>query len=250
VIEYATPSRNLFVLQSKFNKAQLDQFVNSESWGPYGINITDVADLKFQYTPGGIHADDFLNWEYSISYVNNMMRTYEELSCGGQAHFEPFLVKAFPVNETQNFILLNSTVKPDFGIQPPFEILVSSAVDQETMVVTGIGKNQHGKVKLLVERNKYEDAKDLVWRDAPFECSMTTFPAFAPDEWTCDPALYWNQVRTMVVALILKGECRTLRTHLQLLKQLLCFDYSARAWSSNCIRTAVIVSTRSASIQL
>lgn len=46
--------------------------MESESWGPLGVNIANVADLEYSYTPGGIHADDFLNYEYSISYVNNM----------------------------------------------------------------------------------------------------------------------------------------------------------------------------------
>jgi hypothetical protein len=27
---------------------------------------------------------------------------------------------------------------------------------------------------------------------APFECTLQSFPEFSPDEWTCDPALYFN----------------------------------------------------------
>lgn len=102
-------------------------------------------------------------------------------------------VSAFQINETQSFVLLNTTVRPDFGnLSLPFEILVSTAVDQEQMIVTGFATDAAtGKVKLLVDRGENEDAKDLRWSGGDFECELTTFPEFAPDEWSCDPATYW-----------------------------------------------------------
>ena len=55
-------------------------------------------------------------------------------------------MKAFPVNKTQPYILLNTTARPAFNQTLPFEILVTSAVDQEQMVVTAYGKvYTHGK---------------------------------------------------------------------------------------------------------
>ena len=192
---FRRPDQNLFVLKSHFDEGELHRFVESQSWGPDNINISNVADLEYDYTPGGIHADDFLNWEYSISYVNNMQKTFEKLSCDGRNHFDGFYMAAFPVNQTQDFVLLNTTVKPAFGgLALPFEILVSSAVDQEQMMVTSVSKDNHGRIKLVVDRGENEEAKDLQWHGAPFECNLGTFPAFAPDEWTCDPSLYWNQV--------------------------------------------------------
>jgi hypothetical protein len=97
-----------------------------------------------------------------------------------------------PLNHTQPFIVLNTSVIPDFHQLLPFEILVSSAVDQEQMLVIGYDRTVDGKVKLLLDRGENEAPKDLRWYGAPFECRLDTYPQFAPDEWTCDPTLYWN----------------------------------------------------------
>ena len=59
---FEQPERTLFVLKSRFDSSQLQRFIKSEAWGPLAVNITSVADLKYSYQPGGIHADDFINW--------------------------------------------------------------------------------------------------------------------------------------------------------------------------------------------
>jgi hypothetical protein len=43
---YAKPDATLFSLDSRFTKAQLQNFVTSQAWGPLNVNISSVADLK------------------------------------------------------------------------------------------------------------------------------------------------------------------------------------------------------------
>jgi hypothetical protein len=71
----------------------------------------------------------------------------------------------FAPNKTQNFLLLNTTKKPDFqNLTLPFEVLVSAAVDQEQMIVTAVTTDpQSGYVKLIVDRGENEVEKDLRW---------------------------------------------------------------------------------------
>jgi hypothetical protein len=92
--KFKNPAGNLFLMKSTFNSDELNRFIKSEAWGPLKINVTDVADLDKNYGVGGIHADDFLNWEYSISYVNNMKTTLEQLSCDGKPRFKSKFVPA------------------------------------------------------------------------------------------------------------------------------------------------------------
>jgi hypothetical protein len=47
--------KNLIVLENRITSDVLQKFINSKSWGPAKADITSVADLKFVYTPGGIH---------------------------------------------------------------------------------------------------------------------------------------------------------------------------------------------------
>ena len=187
------PERNLFILTSRFTEPQLKNFVQNKAWGPLGLDITSLADLEFVFEPGGVHIDDFLNWEYSISYVNNMQMTAETLNCDGKDRFNAKYVKIFPPNATQNFIIVNSTKILDIsnGINLPFEVMVSAAEDQEQMFVTKIDLDPHGYMRMWVDRGEHEAAKDLRWNPPEFQCNAAAFTTFAPDEWTCDPNTYW-----------------------------------------------------------
>ncbi len=51
-------------------------------------------------------ADDFLNWEYSISYTNNMMDFQENLDCDGKDRFDAKVLKVMAPNNTQNFLII------------------------------------------------------------------------------------------------------------------------------------------------
>jgi hypothetical protein len=65
------------------------------------------------------------------------------------------------------------------------------------MLVTAISTLPTGQTRLTVRRGENEPAKDMRYtmpgNSTYFECSENIFPRFAPDEWSCDTAKYWNK---------------------------------------------------------
>jgi hypothetical protein len=55
-------AKNLLVLKSRFERAELERFVKSQAWGPQRVNVSRIADLEWFFEEGGIHMDDFINW--------------------------------------------------------------------------------------------------------------------------------------------------------------------------------------------
>jgi hypothetical protein len=125
-----------------------------------------------------------------------MVRTFESLECDGKNNFQWDRYDAQPPGAEQDYLLLKRYDQP-FGMDLPFEIMVTSAEDQEQMVVTAIAPLPNGGARLSVLRGENEPAKDLRFRmpgnATYFECTDSIFPRFAPDEWSCDTAKYWNK---------------------------------------------------------
>ena len=126
-----------------------------------------------------------------------MLRTFESLQCDGKNFFEWDRYEAAAPDQHQDHIILTKYDKP-FGLDVPFEIMVTSAMDQEQMVVTAMERLPDGRMRLSVSRGENEPAKDLRYTGAAgnatyFNCSEQNFPRFAPDEWGCDPSKYWNK---------------------------------------------------------
>ena len=125
-----------------------------------------------------------------------MIRTFESLECDGQSYFQWDRYEAHPPNAEQDYLVLKR-YDQDFGMDLPFEIMVTGAEDQEQMVVTAITTLPTGEARLTVARGENEPAKDLRFRlpgnATYFDCADSAFPRFAPDEWSCDTAKYWNK---------------------------------------------------------
>ena len=61
---YSPPkAKILFVLKSRFERSELQRFVISQAWGPLKVNVSHIADLNWFFEEGGIHMDDFINWQ-------------------------------------------------------------------------------------------------------------------------------------------------------------------------------------------
>jgi hypothetical protein len=56
-------------------------------------------------------ADDFLNWEYAISYSNNMMKFHESLSCDGKDRFDAKAVRVKAPSSTDDFLILGNRLQ-------------------------------------------------------------------------------------------------------------------------------------------
>ena len=125
-----------------------------------------------------------------------MVRTFESLECDGKNYFQWDRYDAFPPNAEQDYLILKRYDQA-FGMDLPFEIMVTGAQDQEQMVVTEITPLPAGQARLSVIRGENEQAKELRFKlpgnATYFECTELAFPRFAPDEWSCDTAKYWNK---------------------------------------------------------
>jgi hypothetical protein len=55
-------ARNLLVMSSRFDRAALDRFASSRSWGPSQADIAGVTDPVGNNIPGKIDAGEFSNW--------------------------------------------------------------------------------------------------------------------------------------------------------------------------------------------